>query len=466
MSFSLPDQTADNADLPSCARSYPIPANGCVSTNAYRIDNSVACGPGRPLGNTVASSRRANRDCRNQNSLKIVSSYGVCWSRSTATAFVGPASKTPPPQPSLELSQGSLNSQPNLDARLDDGRPDWAPADIGGLFVQYEPAGGIAAVLQPNLVIDDPIAAHARAAELDQIFTKDEVDQDLIDVVFRRYGSHSHLFIEPSAGLGAFLKHMPASKIGIELDCKIPGLLAADFLTVSVRCDPGIFVVGNPPFGKNSATAVKFFNHAARMADVIAFVLPLTFRKASIQNRLHENFHLVEEIDVPPSAFMFRSKPCDVPCTFQVWERRQWKRELHELQMSHPDFEFTDRDNAHFAVQRVGANAGRVHHDFEQSTWRSGEKHIKDHYFIRGRVEHIFKKLDFAAAARNTAGNPSLAKTEIVSLYAAYIRSEKRGKQSLAGSILNRLRETRLALRLALPSWLARLATLSLHPRQ
>ncbi|WP_430388271.1 hypothetical protein [Blastomonas fulva] len=398
--------------------------------------------------------------------MKVVCGYAVCWSRTTATAFVGPASNTPPLQLSLELSQGSLNSQPNLDACTDDGRPDWAPTDIGGLFVQYEPAGGIAAMLQPNLVPDDPIDAHARAAELDQIFTTDEVARDLLDFVIRRYGSQPHLFIEPSAGLGAFLKHIPASKIGIELDCKIPGLLAADFLTVSVQCTPPIIVVGNPPFGKNSATAVKFFNHAARMADVIAFVLPRTFRKASIQNRLHENFHLVEEIDVPPSAFTFRSKPCDVPCTFQIWERRQKKRELHELQMSHPDFEFTDRDNAHFAVQRVGANAGRVHHDFEQSTWRSGEKHIKDHYFIRGRVEHIFKKLDFAAAARNTAGNPSLAKTEIVSLYAEYIRSKKRGKQSLAGSILNRLREVRLALRLALPSWFARLATLSPHPRQ
>ncbi|MFN3473021.1 MAG: hypothetical protein ACK4ZW_03135 [Blastomonas sp.] len=356
--------------------------------------------------------------------MKVVCGYSVCWSRTTTTAFVGPASNTSPLQLSLDLSQGSLNSQPNLDACTDAGKPDWAPADIGGLFVLYEPAGGIAAMLQPNLVLDDPIDAYARAAELDQIFTTDEVARDLLDFVIRRYGSQPHLFIEPSAGLGAFLNHMPASKIGIELDCKIPGLLAADFLTVSVQCTPPIIVVGNPPFGKSSSLAVEFFNHAARMADVIAFVLPMTFKKASIQNRLHANFYLVEEVDVPAFAFTFRSKPKNVPCTFQIWERRQGERKLHDLQMSHPDFEFTDRENADFAVQRVGANAGRVHHDFKQSTWRSGEKLVKDHYFIRGPVERIFRKLDFASMARNTAGNPSLAKTEIVALYSAYLASK------------------------------------------
>ncbi len=309
MSFSIPDQTAANAGVSSCARSYVTRPNCSIGTDAYnRIDKSVQSGPGRPFGTTTSSARRADQDCRNQDRMKVVCGYGVCWSRSTTTAFVGPPSRTPPLQLSLKLSQGSLNSQPNLDACTDDGRPDWAPADIGGLLVLYEPAGGIAAMLQPNLVHDDPIDANARAAELDQIFTTDEVARDLLDFVIRRYGSHQHLFIEPSAGLGAFLKHMPASKIGIELDCKIPGLLAADFLTVSVHCTPPIIVVGNPPFGKNSSMAVDFFNHAARMADVIAFVLPLTFRKASIQNRLHEKFHLVDEVDVPALAFTFRSR--------------------------------------------------------------------------------------------------------------------------------------------------------------
>lgn len=436
MSFSIPCQTAANADVLSCARNYATQPICCVSTDANnRIDNSVQCGPRRPLGTMTSSARRANRDCRNQGRMKVVCGYAVCWSRTTATAFVGPASNTPPLQLSLKLSQGSLNSQPNLDAFADDGRPDWAPADVGGLFVHYEPTGGIAAMLQPNPVLDDPIDAHARAAELDQIFTTDEVARHLVGFVIRRYGSHPHLFIEPSAGLGAFLKHMPASKIGIELDCKIPGLLAADFLTVSVQCTPPIIVVGNPPFGKNSGLAVKFFNHAARMADVIAFVLPRTFRKTSIQNRLHQNFHLVDEIDVPAFAFTFRSKPKNVPCTFQIWERRQQERKLYELQMSHPDFEFTDRDNADFAVQRVGANAGRVHHDFKQSSWKPGEKPIEDHYFIRGPVEGIFRKLDFASMARNTAGNPSLAKTEIVALYSAYLASKrsKRAARQLRG---------------------------------
>lgn len=372
MSFSIPDQTAASADVLSCVRGYPTRTNCCVSTDAAnRIANSVQCGPGRPLRTTTSSARRAKRDCSLQGRMRVVCGHSVCWSRSTTTAFVGPASKTPLLQPSFELSQGSLTSHPNLDACINDGRPDWAPTDVGGLFVLYEPAGGIAAMLQPNLVIDDPIDAHVRATELDQLFTTDEVARYLLGFVIRRYGSHPHLFIEPSASLGAFLKHMPASKIGIELDCKIPGLLAADFLTVSVQCDRSILVVGNPPFGKNSSLAVRFFNRAARMADVIAFVLPRTFRKTSVQNRLNRNFHLVEEVDVPAFAFTFRSKRCDVPCTFQIWERRQGARKLHELQMSHPNFEFTDRDSADFCGTASGCQCG-------QGSPRLRAKHVEN----------------------------------------------------------------------------------------
>ena len=33
-------------------------------------------------------------------------------------------------------------------------------------------------------------------------------------------------------------------------------------------------VVGNPPFGKISSIAIKFFNKSAEYADCIAFIIP------------------------------------------------------------------------------------------------------------------------------------------------------------------------------------------------
>ena len=155
--------------------------------------------------------------------------------------------------------------------------------------------------------------------------------------------------------------------------------------------------------------AVRFFNHAAWQASVIALILPRTFRKASIENRLDRNFHLIHEETVQCDAFLFRSKPYDVPAVFQIWERRDDLRELRHVAIHHPDFSWTTADRADFGIQRVGARAGRVHRDFTRSP--------SSHYFIRGNVEPIMKRLNFAKVALNVAGNPSLSKSEIVSLY-------------------------------------------------
>lgn len=155
--------------------------------------------------------------------------------------------------------------------------------------------------------------------------------------------------------------------------------------------------------------AVRFFNHAGSQASVIAMILPRTFRKASVENRLDRKFHLIHEEIVPRDAFVFRSKPFDIPAVFQIWERRPDLRELQHVAIHHPDFAFTKAHQADFGIQRVGARAGRVHRDLALSP--------SSHHFIRGDVEQIMKQLDFAKVALNVAGNPSLSKSEIVFLY-------------------------------------------------
>ena len=56
-------------------------------------------------------------------------------------------------------------------------------------------------------------------------------------------------------------------------------------------------VVGNPPFGKISSIAIKFFNKSAEYADCIAFIIPRTFKRVSVQNKLNLNFHLMYNED-------------------------------------------------------------------------------------------------------------------------------------------------------------------------
>lgn len=253
---------------------------------------------------------------------------------------------------------------------------------------------------------------------LDQYFTRHDVAAYLYEVLKRYFDPNNYQMIEPSAGEGAFFSLLTAGSIGYDLEPRYPGIRKADFLSVDLSVDVGdreAGIFGNPPFGRNSSTAVRFFNHAAAHgARFIALILPRTFRKPSIQNRLDRAYHLLHEEDVRDHAFLFDGQPYDVPTTFQIWERRAEPRELTLMETRHPDFEFTGPDNADFAIQRVGARAGRIHQDFARSK--------SSHYFIRGDVQTVMAQLDFASVARNTAGNPSLARSEIVRLYREWLQ--------------------------------------------
>jgi len=244
---------------------------------------------------------------------------------------------------------------------------------------------------------------------LDQFYTHPDVAAHFYRIFQEHFDPTELLMVEPSAGMGSFFKLLPPGSQAFDLEPRYPGIEMADFLALLVMSNRRVAIIGNPPFGKNSSTAIRFFNHAARQASIIALVLPRTFRKDSIQNRIAHSFHLIREEVVPADAFLFRGKKYNVPAVFQIWERHPEFRRLRPTVSAHPDFEFTTPERADFAIQRVGARAGRIHHNFSLSP--------SSHYFIKGDVENIMASLDFASVAGNVAGNPCISKSEIVALY-------------------------------------------------
>lgn len=244
---------------------------------------------------------------------------------------------------------------------------------------------------------------------LDQYYTHPTVAEHCYRIFKQHFNPLLYQMVEPTAGDGSFLKLLPPGTLAYDKDPRWPRIQTADFLTIRIASYRPIAVIGNPPFGKNASLAVRIVNHAASQAVVIAMILPRSIRKASIQNRIDRSFHLIREEEIPDHAFLFRGKPFDVPAVFQIWVRRPGQRALIPVETSHPDFEFTIPQQADFAVQRVGARAGRVHHDFDRSP--------NSHYFIRGNVESIMKRLNYASVVGNVAGNPSLSRAELISLY-------------------------------------------------
>lgn len=172
------------------------------------------------------------------------------------------------------------------------------------------------------------------AANLDQYYTNPKIAKAFVEEVDRIYGLHNYDYIiEPSMGSGLIYQFLPADKrIGLDLEKNHPDCLEGDFLEwtpdksgidwnplFGVR--PKILFLGNPPFGRSSKLAIQFFVHAAKYSDVIAFIIPRTWSKFSIHNRLPKDFGLFFNAYLPDEAFIFKGKPYSVRCVAQAWSR-------------------------------------------------------------------------------------------------------------------------------------------------
>ena len=270
-------------------------------------------------------------------------------------------------------------------------------------------------------------------AHLDAYFTKDDVAVDCV----RRLPPHSGsvAFLEPSAGGGAFVRALQsvARLTHMDIAPHVEGSVRGDFLTTALddaalwgreeALPDAIWVVGNPPFGRQSGLAKRFIKHAAESPRValIAFVLPRSFLKPSMQKAFPPHFHCVESWDMPQDAFEVLQedgvlKPHDVPCVFQVWERRTVPRSLPILQVPRADvYQFVSKAEAHVALRRVGVYAGKV-------VQGDGIESASDqsHYYIRledeNRLEDMCRALAGMAfeAAGHTVGPKSISKQEFI----------------------------------------------------
>lgn len=264
------------------------------------------------------------------------------------------------------------------------------------------------------------------ARELDQYFTHPKVAKTCFD----RLRSVVHLpadavFLEPSAGEGAFFDLMPpANRFGFDLQPRQSGIQQQDFLLYEWPTGRSrAITVGNPPFGKNASLAVSFFNHAAKFSDVIAFIVPKTFRKGSLVRRLDKNFVLCCDDELPECSFIFEGQPYSVPCCFQIWKRSATARLDIQGPLTHVDFGFVGPQDADFAVRRVGGLAGKVLRVFAGYSAAS-------HYFIkaRGNADVLIGRLagiDWSDVKANNAGNPSISKREFVAGYSATLAAAR-----------------------------------------
>ena len=170
---------------------------------------------------------------------------------------------------------------------------------------------------------------------LDQFYTNNDIAIKCYNKLIELFNLNDYdIHLEPSAGSGSFFNIMDESKkIGLDIAPKKEGIHKMNFFEYKPQQDKKYLILGNPPFGRVSSLAVKFFNKSAEFGSCIAFIIPRTFKRVSIQNKLNLNFELIYNEDLPITPCCFTPK-MTAKCCFQVWVKKEVKRK-DLMQMFH-----------------------------------------------------------------------------------------------------------------------------------
>jgi hypothetical protein len=219
-------------------------------------------------------------------------------------------------------------------------------------------------------------------------------------------------WIEPSAGNGVFLKLGPVGSIGIDIDPKATGILKGDFLNWTPGGTKKRLVYGNPPFGRQGALAKAFIKHATSgsvAADAVAFILPRSFVKPSMNRVFPTKFHCVYSGELDKNAFEVNGEPYDVPCVFQIWVKKTTDRPV-AVAVEPVGFTYVKAGEPfHVAFRRVGGLAGQC--------YAAGATYsAQSHYFLRlddpTLSARLIEEVNKHVFPSNTVGPRSLSKPE------------------------------------------------------
>lgn len=253
---------------------------------------------------------------------------------------------------------------------------------------------------------------------IDKFYTKDTIVIQCIDIIKKNnIIEDNDLIIEPSAGNGAFIKEIKKLSSNYkfyDINPENEEIMKQDFLELeNPISDNKIHIIGNPPFGRQSSMAIKFIKKSCEFATTISFILPKSFKKYSLQKHFDKYFHLINEIDLADNSFLVNNEETDVPCVFQIWEKKEEARE--EVKILQPiNFTFVKKEeNPDIAFRRVGVNAGSITRDIADSS-------VQSHYFIKftnnkSLNDNIKKIKNITYEFNNTVGPKSISKQELIS---------------------------------------------------
>lgn len=276
------------------------------------------------------------------------------------------------------------------------------------------------------------MASREAAKAKDKFYTKPEAVQVLLGTVdLTKYD----LIVEPAAGSGNISLRIP-NCIAFDIEPEHSSIVQKDFLNdivLEMQSCKNCLVITNPPFGTNASSAIAFFNRAAEYPSVktLAFIVPKTFRKRSVINRLNFSFLLSKEIDIPDKSFTLANRDHAVPCLIQVWNRSPFRRaKIPDPVEDKTAYYFVKEEEAHQLTQkgtkvllltRVGIGAGYNNKLYNREAFmkesRNNEKASdQSRMFLVPLIDplYIADELNKIEWPVNTVGQRSVSKSEFI----------------------------------------------------
>ena len=255
-----------------------------------------------------------------------------------------------------------------------------------------------------------------RVTGKEQYYTPRELASDLVLKVKALIPDFSsRTVLEPAGGTGAFVdaaKLAGAKKVlSVDIEPKHSAVGKGDYLETNLKLTDAV-TISNPPFGRNNSLSIPFFNRAAEHSEYIAFIVPRSWRKWSVINRLNRNFHLLLDEDlqidyVDDTGTLITQKNLLKTC-FQVWQRKDELRELVKIE----DRGYVTKvkpEEADIALTVFGYSCGKVNEEFERKA-NTTRMFLKLNH---PKALRVLKTMDYQRFSKNTAYTDALSFQEI-----------------------------------------------------
>ena len=270
---------------------------------------------------------------------------------------------------------------------------------------------------------------------LDKFYTKPEI-ASMVWEDFKSILSDKNLLhvtvIEPSAGDGKLLDVIDLEKIGFDLVPESDQIIQNDFILGDIKpfVKNEMVFFGNPPFGKRSKLAIEFLNKALDYGKYVGFIIPIQFKKYSVQNHINKGAKLIFERILPIDAFTLADKDYKVRCVFQVWTVDESETNFREPKpiTIHKDFQMyqyncTQMAEKYFDYDWDFCVLRQGYGDFNQRFTKDDAESLsrkKQWIFFKANDEEVLSKLmsmDFNKLSELNTSTKGFGKYDVIKQY-------------------------------------------------